>query len=278
MPELPEVELVARSLDRLVSGLRIEAARLIRPGLAPEHPPREFARSLRGGKFEKVGRRGKHILAELDNGRVLITHLRMTGRFLLLPERRPLPKHTHALFRLDDGRRLAFTDQRHFGLMKVVSLERLADARELRGLAPEPFSAEFTPDYLASVFARTTRALKDVLLDQTKVTGLGNIYAAEVLHLARVNPFTTASHLPRRQVTRLHRAIQDVLGEALAHGSTMNVDPENIDGSYFGGGGYNRRWRVYDREGEPCPKCKDLIRRVTHAGRSTYFCGRCQLA
>jgi formamidopyrimidine-DNA glycosylase len=277
MPELPEVELVARSLDQLLSGLRIEAAKLIRPGLAPENTPREFARSLRGARFEKVGRRGKHILAEMDNGQILITHLRMTGRFLLLPARKALPKHTHALFHLDDGRRLAFTDQRHFGLMKVVSAARLADARELRGLAPEPFSEEFTPDYLASVLARTNRALKEVLLDQTKVTGLGNIYAAEVLHLARVNPFSTASSLPRRGVTRLHRAILEVLGEALAHGSTMNVDPENIDGSYFGGGGYNSRWRVYDREGEPCPKCKELIRRVTHAGRSTYFCGRCQL-
>lgn len=277
MPELPEVELVARALDRLVTGQRIVTAKLIRPGLAPEHTPREFARELRGASFQKVGRRGKHILAELDNGRVLITHLRMTGRFLLLPPRRPLPKHTHALFQLDDGRRLAFDDQRHFGLMKVVPADALADARELRALAPEPFSEEFTPDYLAAVFARTGRTLKDVLLDQTKVTGLGNIYAAEVLHLSRINPFSTASHLPRRQIKRLHQSILDVLGEALAHGSTMNVDPENIDGSYFGGG-YTGRWRVYDREGEPCRKCKEPIRRVTHAGRSTYFCGRCQLA
>src|SRR5919107_4338721 len=203
MPELPEVELVARALDRLVAGLRIEAAKLIRPGLAPENTPREFTRSLRGARFEKVERRGKHILSRFDNGRVLITHLRMTGRFLLLPARRPLPKHTHALFRLDDGRRLAFTDQRHFGLMKVVSAERLAEARELRGLAPEPFSEEFTPDYLAGVLARSRRALKDVLLDQTKVTGLGNIYAAEVLFLARANPFGTAASLPRRRVPRL---------------------------------------------------------------------------
>ena len=107
MPELPEVELVARSLDRLVAGLRVEAAKLIRPGLAPENTPRAFARLLRGARFEKVERRGKHILSRFDNGRVLITHLRMTGRFLRLPARRALPKHTHALFRLDDGRRLA---------------------------------------------------------------------------------------------------------------------------------------------------------------------------
>src|ERR671921_592270 len=199
----------------------------------------------------------------------------MTGRFLLLPPRRPLPKHTHALFQLDDGRRLAFTDQRHFGLMKVVPAESLLEARELRGLAPEPFSEEFTPDYLADVLLRSRRALKDVLLDQTKVTGLGNIYAAEVLFLARANPFSPASSLPRRGVTRLHRAILEVLGEALAHGSTMNVDPEDIEGSYYGGG-YTGRWRVYDREGEPCRKCKATIRRLSHAGRSTYYCPRCQ--
>ncbi|HJQ32725.1 MAG TPA: bifunctional DNA-formamidopyrimidine glycosylase/DNA-(apurinic or apyrimidinic site) lyase [Pyrinomonadaceae bacterium] len=275
MPELPEVELVARSLDRLVGGRVIESAKLLRPGLAPENTPREFAKVLRGARVRRVGRRGKHILAELDNGRVLITHLRMTGRFLLLPERAPLPKHTHALFRLDTGRRLAFTDQRHFGLMKVVPAELLNEARELRDLAPEPFSEEFTPDYLARVLVRSRRALKDVLLDQTKVTGLGNIYAAEVLFLARANPFAPASSLQRRGVARLHRAILEVLGEALAHGSTMNVDPEDIEGSYFSGGD-NRRWRVYDREGEPCRKCRQPIRRLSHAGRSTYYCPRCQ--
>jgi formamidopyrimidine-DNA glycosylase len=276
VPELPEVELVARSLDRLVGGQVIASAKLLRPGLAPENTPREFAGALRGARVLRVGRRGKHVLAELDNGRVLITHLRMTGRFLLLPPRAPLPKHTHALFHLETGRRLAFTDQRHFGLMKVVPAELLNEARELRGLAPEPFSEEFTPGYLADVLARSGRALKDVLLDQTKVTGLGNIYAAEVLFLARANPFAPASSLPRRRVARLHRAILEVLGEALAHGSTMNVDPEDIEGSYFGGGGYNRRWRVYDREDEPCRKCRQPIRRLSHAGRSTYYCPRCQ--
>jgi formamidopyrimidine-DNA glycosylase len=275
LPELPEVELVARALDRLVRGRVVAAAKLLRPGLAPDTTPREFARSLRGATFEKVGRRGKHIIAELDNGRVLVTHLRMTGRFLLLPGRGALPKHTHALFRLDGGGRLAFTDQRHFGLMKVVPAELLAESRELRGLAPEPFSAEFTPRYLAGVLARTRRTLKDVLLDQTKVTGLGNIYAAEVLFLARLDPFAPADALARPAVARLHRAILEVLGEAIAHGSTMNVDPENIDGSYFGGG-YQGRWRVYDREGQPCQSCAAPVTRVSRAGRSTYFCPRCQ--
>lgn len=275
MPELPEVELVARSLARLVAGRRILAARLLRAGLAPDTSPRTFARTLRGAQIEAVGRRGKHVLAHLDNGRVLITHLRMTGRFLYLPPAAPLPKHTHALFELDDGRRLVFTDQRHFAMMKVVPEAGLHETKELRFLAPEPFSDEFTPAYLRAALARSRRTLKETLLDQKRVLGLGNIYAAEVMFMARVNPFRTAARVSRARVPRLHKAILDVLGEALAHGSTMNVDPENIDGSYYGGG-YESRWRVYDREGEPCPSCKATIRRVAHAGRSTFYCPRCQ--
>lgn len=275
MPELPEVELVARALDRLLRGQRIASAKLLRDGLAPESTPREFALGLRGARVEEVGRRGKHILVHLEGGRVLLTHLRMTGRFLLLPDARPLPKHTHALFRLDDGRRLAFTDQRHFGLMKLARASELGNLKELRGLAPEPFSDAFTPDYLARVLSGTRRTLKSVLLDQTKVNGLGNIYASEVLFHARTNPFTLASALPRRRAARLHRAILEVLGEAINHGSTLNVNPEDIDASYFGGG-YAGRWRVYDREGERCLNCRASIRRLTHAGRSTYFCPRCQ--
>ena len=275
MPELPEVELVARALDRLLRGQRIASAKLLRARLAPESTPREFARCLRGARVEEVGRRGKHILVHLESGRVLLTHLRMTGRFLLLPEARPLPKHTHALFRLDDGRRLAFTDQRHFGLMKLARADELGTVKELRGLAPEPFSDAFTPDYLARILSRTRRTLKSVLLDQAKVNGLGNIYASEVLFHARTNPFRMASTIPRRRAARLHRAILEVLGEAINHGSTMNVNPEDIDSSYFGGG-YRGHWRVYDREGAPCPNCGASIQRLTHAGRSTYFCARCQ--
>ena len=275
MPELPEVELVARALDGLVTGRRIVAARLLRAGLAPATPPQTFARSLRGARILAVGRRGKHILTGLDNGRVLITHLRMTGRFLCLPMNAPLPKHTHALFHLDDERRLAFTDQRHFGMMKIVAAAELHETKELRLLAPEPFSDEFTPAYLHTALARSRRTLKETLLDQKRVLGLGNIYAAEVMFAARVNPFTVAAQLSRRRALRLHRAILDVLTESLAHGSTMNVDPANIDGSYYGGG-YQGRWRVYDREGEPCPACRAPVRRIAHAGRSTFYCPRCQ--
>ena len=274
MPELPEVELVARALDRLVGGRVVVSAKLLRAKLAPDNTPRQFARLLRGARVGEVGRRGKHILARLDNGHVLITHLRMTGRFILLREGSGLPAHTHAVFKLEGGRRLVFTDQRHFGLMKLARAEELDATDELRRLAPEPFSEEFSTAYLAGVLAGSRRRLKEVLIDQTKVTGLGNIYAAEALFLARVSPLIPAAELSRRRVPRLRRAILDVLGEAIAHGSTAEVDPEDIDASYFGGGG--GRWRVYDREGEQCPVCRARIRRVTRAGRSTYFCPRCQ--
>jgi formamidopyrimidine-DNA glycosylase len=160
-------------------------------------------------------------------------------------------------------------------MMKIVRVSELSAARELSSLAPEPFSAEFTHGYLQATLQRSRRTLKETLLDQKKVTGLGNIYAAEAMFVARTNPFQIASALSSRRVPRLHRAILNVLDEAIRHGSTMNIDPENIDRSYFGGGDEGR-WRVYDREGEPCMACKTRIRRIAHGGRSTYFCPRCQ--
>src|SRR5919202_4218155 len=199
MPELPEVELVARALDRLVSGRRVVAAKLLRPDIAPETTPRAFARALRGRLIEGVGRRGKLIVFACERGLFLLTHLRMTGRFLLLPPEAPLPKHTHAIFYFADERRLVFSDQRRFGRMRLVRADELPHVRQLRTLAPEPFSEDFTPDYLRRVFARTRRTLKEVLLDQTKVTGLGNIYAAEVMFLAGLHPQAVAARIaPRR--------------------------------------------------------------------------------
>ena len=275
MPELPEVELVARNLDRLITGRTILRAKLVRPLLAPYNSPRQFAQWLRSARVESVGRRGKHILIMLDNGRVLIVHLRMSGRFLSISSESALPKHTHAIFHLDDESQLVFTDQRHFGLMKVVTAEKLFEAKELKRLAPEPFSEEFSDEYLYTTLHRSRRAIKETLLDQTKVTGLGNIYAAEALFRSRIHPSKIAATLSRKRVPLLHNSIRDVLREAIARVSRMNIDMENIDGSYFSGSN-DERWKVYDREGLPCSECGIPIRRIKHAGRSTYFCPRCQ--
>lgn len=275
MPELPEVELVAQALNKLVAGRRIVAAELLRQRLAPAHAPEDFHLRLKDACITHVARRGKHILVHLDNNQILIVHLRMSGRFQLLSIEHELPKFTHAIFYMDDERRLIFSDQRHFGFMRVIAVDDLLIAKELKSLAPEPFSDDFTIAYLAQVLSRSKKSLKETLLDQTKVTGLGNIYAAEALFLSKTNPFQPAHELSKRRVPKLHSAIIEVLNESVAHGSTLNVDPENIDGSYYGGG-YENHWRVYDREGEACLRCKTVIERRTQAGRSTYFCPRCQ--
>jgi len=275
MPELPEVELVARSLDLLIKGRRIAAAELLRARLAPENPPAVFAERLRGAAINFVHRRGKHVLFDLDNANTLITHLRMTGRFLLLPVERDLPKYAHAVFYFEDETRLVFQDQRHFGLMKIVETRELHQTKEIKKLAPEPFSDDFSPPYLRDVLKTSKKSLKEFLLDQTKVLGLGNIYASEAMFLARVSPQIRANRLSARRANLLFEKIREVLRESIAHGSTLNVDPENIDGSYFGGG-FENRWRVYDRENESCVECEGAIKRIVQGGRSTYFCPRCQ--
>jgi len=275
MPELPEVEMVARHLRALITGRTVVRAQLRRPGLAPENPPRQFALWLKGGRVNEVGRRGKHILIHFDNARTLITHLRMTGRFLYLDLEDDEAPHTHALFWLDNGKRLLFTDQRHFGMMLVVRSAELDACAPLAKLAPEPFSPDFTDDFLYQTLKRSRQPLKQVLLDQTKVVGLGNIYAVEALHRAGISPRLPANRLTRPRAAGLRREVISVLAEAIAAGSTLNTDPRDLDGS-SGGGAYEKSWRVYDREGQPCLTCLTPIRRFTQGARSTYYCPRCQ--
>ena len=275
MPELPEVELVAKSLNNLISSRQIIVAELLRERLAPFNSPEEFAEKLKNTRINFVHRRGKHILFDLDNGQTLIAHLRMSGRFMLLPIERENPKYTHAAFYFSDETRLVFQDQRHFGFMKIVETANLFEAKELKKLAPEPFSDEFNPKYFREILKTSKKSLKEFLLDQTKVLGLGNIYASEAMFLAKVNPQILANEVTAKKANVLFEKIREVLAESIAHGSTLNVNPENIDGSYYGGG-YESSWRVYDREKNPCVDCQTEITRLKQGGRSTYFCPKCQ--
>lgn len=275
MPELPEVELVVKSLDLLVKGRKIIIAELLRERLAPENSLTEFAERLKNATIIRVHRRGKHILFDLDNAETLIVHLRMSGRFMLLPIERELPKYTHAILYFEDETRLIFQDQRHFGFMKIVQTANLFESKELKKLAPEPFSNDFNPKYFREILKTSKKNLKEFLLDQTKVLGLGNIYASEAIFLARINPQIPANEVSARKANVLFEKIREVLQESIAHGSTLNVNPENIDGSYYGGG-YESHWRVYDRENEPCINCDKPIKRIVQGGRSTYFCAKCQ--
>lgn len=300
MPELPEVEHVVRALRPVVTGRRVLACEIKLPKLIRPTSPALFNRKLKGSTISGVSRRGKYILIELapkralpygrasdtsgahacqkparQQGLVLITHLRMTGKFLSLAADDPLPKHAHAIFYLDNERRLVFCDQRQFGVMKLVARTRLARTKGISALAPEPFSDEFSHGYLKETLARSRRTLKTLLLDQTKVLGLGNIYAAEALFRAGVNPFKTATTLSSKRTERLHQAILDVLSDAITESSTSRVNLEQSNGFSYGEA-FERFWQVYEREGEPCVTCGTRIRRIAHGGRSTYWCPRCQ--
>lgn len=267
--------MVARHLRALVVGRTIVKAQLLWPRTAPEQTPRQFAAGLKAARVETVGRRGKYILVHLHNGRTLLVHLRMTGRFFYLDSRAELPLHTRAVFQLDNAKQLLFHDVRKFGKLHLVPTNQLHQSVQLAPLAPEPFSTEFSLDYLYETLQGSTQQIKLALLDQTKVLGLGNIYAAEALHRAGVNPKLSARKLSKPRTAQLHREIVNVLNEAIANESTLNTDPEALDASYTGGT-YEAMTRVYEREGLPCKTCSKPIRRIVQGQRSTYFCPQCQ--
>jgi formamidopyrimidine-DNA glycosylase len=275
MPELPEVEIVARSLNAIISGRSIRSAELLRPRLAPESKPDRFAKQLTDSKINFVHRRGKHILFDLDNARTLITHLRMSGKFMLLDGHCDDPKFTHAVFHFYDGDRLVFQDQRHFGLMKIVDTNALSEAKEIKKLAPEPLGDEFTIEYLRSALKSSRRSIKEVLLDQTKVCGLGNIYASEAMFLSAVNPRKASHKITKPKTAALLANIRLVLSEAVELGASLPIITADIGGSIYGNGS-DWEWRVYDRENEPCAACRSPIVRIVQGGRSTYFCRKCQ--
>lgn len=277
MPELPEVETVARHLQRILPNRTIEQAIVTRATLLEESTPEAFCARLQGVTFTEIGRRGKHLLLHLSSNDTLITHLRMTGRFLYLDRDATPLKHTHARFFLDNGKQLAFDDQRHFGRMHLVKSSEVADTREIRDLAPEPLGPEFTLAYLKQTLAKSSRDMKELLLDQTKVLGLGNIYAVEALFAARIHPETPANLVPASKIKDLYEAIRAILEAAIEAGSTIQTDPEVIDGSYFGNS-FEEALVVYDHEGEPCIRCDSPISRIRQGQRSTYFCPKCQKA
>jgi formamidopyrimidine-DNA glycosylase len=274
MPELPEVEHVVRGLRQVICGRQIVAAELRLRRIAPGISRAGFDRKLRNARILGVNRRGKYILIELDSAQVLLVHLRMTGKFVCLPADQKLPAYAHVIFHLDDERSLVFCDMRQFGRIRLLPAAKLQSSPELSALAPEPFSDGFNANYLAAALSRSRQSLKQLLLNQTKVLGLGNIYASEALFLARINPLRPSDSISKQRVGRLYDAIRQILHEAIESGSTLRMDLADGIGSYFGTA--ERFWRVYEREGEPCVKCETPIRRIIQGARSTYYCPRCQ--
>jgi formamidopyrimidine-DNA glycosylase len=271
MPELPEVETVAADLRDQLVGRRFVAARILWPRTLAFPSPQALVERVADRTVTDIGRRGKYLLIVLDTAETLIIHLRMTGQLTVVPEDSPLLLHSHtrAWFELADGARLVFTDMRKFGRIWLV-----ADSAEVTGrLGPEPLAWDFTPERLAERLRSRRTALKALLLDQTVVAGVGNIYADEALFLAGIHPLRTGATLSDDDVLCLYAAIRQVLNESIDKRGTLLRDyrtPYGVDGAY------RSELRVYGQPGKPCPRCGASIERIRVTQRSTHFCPRCQ--
>lgn len=282
MPELPEVEVLARHLapllkDNVIRAVAVRRARVLRP-TSPKH----FRATLRGARFVGLTRRGKYLLFTLRAARKRLTisllgHLGMTGRMYLQPAAASLPRHAAVVFRLGVTN-FIFEDFRYFGRLTL-------DTSAIGALGPEPLGNGFTPDYFARALKRSAQAIKVKLLDQSLVVGVGNIYASEALFRAGLSPRLAARRLQRRQVERLWRGVREVLARAIRLGSTLGLDwagTANKDGLFYYGTDASaqefseERLQVYDRAGKPCYRCQTPIKRIVQGGRSTFYCPRCQ--
>jgi len=283
MPELPEVEILARHLRPLLTGRTVRAVDVLRPKSLAPTAVKDFEKALAGAKFLGLTRRAKYLQFEMraQNSRakfIMLGHLGMTGRMCLAPKREPLPKH--AVVVLDLGRRnFIYDDPRYFGRLTL-------DTTPLARLGPEPLEDSFTPDVLARGLKRSRQAIKVKLLDQSMVAGVGNIYASESLFRAGISPRRAADRLTRAEVAKLWRAIRAVLRAAIGWGSTvpLNFQAHDGDGLFYYGSAVGQgdfgteRLRVYDRAGQPCVKCETPVQRIVQAARSTFFCPHCQRA
>jgi formamidopyrimidine-DNA glycosylase len=276
MPELPEVETIVRGLRPQIEGRTLVRVTVRRPDLRIPLPPR-FADRLLGRRVESLRRRAKYILAELDDGTVLIAHLGMSGQWLI--GRRDAAgspgKHDHVEFETDDGALLTYRDPRRFGLMTLARGDELASHPLLAGLGVEPLGNDFNGPALSAALTGRRTPIKLALLDQRVVAGLGNIYVCEALFRARISPRRHAASIPGARAERLVAAIRDVLNEAIAAGGSSLRDYVQATGEL---GYFQHSFQVYGREGEPCPGCDcgSAIQRITQSGRSTFFCGHRQ--
>ncbi|KUO97066.1 bifunctional DNA-formamidopyrimidine glycosylase/DNA-(apurinic or apyrimidinic site) lyase [Ferroacidibacillus organovorans] len=272
MPELPEVETVRKGLDSLLAGRVIRAARVHLPRIVRQPDMDTFCALLRERCIERVRRRGKYLLIDLGEW-TLVSHLRMEGRYGVFAADEDVAPHTHVRFILDRGEELRYRDVRQFGTMDLLPTAQLASHRGLAALGPEPLAAEFDEMVLEEKLQSRSGPIKGVLLDQSVVAGIGNIYADEILFAARVHPERVAQRLTRRQVRELVYATKRILAASIEQGGSSVK-------SYVDGFGEQGRFQyalhVYGREGLPCACCGNPVRKGRVAGRGTHVCVVCQ--
>ena len=270
MPELPEVETIVRYLRERITGRVITGATVLFPGMV-ENPGAEFCGHVIHNRIDGVARRGKMIIITLSGGHSLLIHLGMTGRLLILPASADLEKHTHVLFDLGPDEQLRYVDVRRFGMVLSMETGLVEPFLQSKKLGSEPMTIEAKE--FRSLLSTRRAAIKGLLLNQSLVAGIGNIYADEILHRAGIHPLRAAADLSLSEGKALHRAMVEVLNEAIEKkGSTISdyVDAEGKSGSF------QNHHRVYRRTGLPCYTCGSHISREVVAGRSTHYCTVCQ--
>ncbi len=270
MPELPEVEVIRRGLAPKILGRRFLSIKVGKKRLRQASSPQHLRRWLPGRRLERLQRRGKYLVFRFEGGVTLVIHLGMTGRLLLGAPLRSHP-HVHLVFTLEGGLTLSFEDVRRFG--QVVLFTPGEPLTPLHQVGREPFSRRVTPEWLAEVARGRRRPLKNFLLDGRILAGLGNIYACEVMFAAGLHPATAAGDLGLAEWTRVLQETRRILQRAIRQGGTTVNDYLNSHGET---GLFQLELMVYGREGEPCRRCGQAIERLVQAGRSTFFCPRCQ--
>ncbi|WP_375265500.1 bifunctional DNA-formamidopyrimidine glycosylase/DNA-(apurinic or apyrimidinic site) lyase [Planktotalea sp.] len=282
MPELPEVETVRRGLAPVMEGARIAKADVNRPNLRWPFPDKMSER-LTGAKVERLRRRSKYILADLDTGESLLIHLGMSGRMLISGAQlgqfmhdHPAPeKHDHVVFHMENGARITFNDPRRFGAMDLLDTQTADHHKLLSSIGPEPLGNSFDEAYLIDALSAKGSPIKSALLDQAIVAGLGNIYVCETLYRARISPARKANKISKQRVASLVPIIRQVLSDAIEAGGSSLKDFRQADGDL---GYFQHSFDVYGREGEPCKTegCDKSIKRIVQSGRSSFYCPTCQ--
>jgi formamidopyrimidine-DNA glycosylase len=278
MPELPEVEVVRRDLEREVVGKKIKSTEVHGMRTIRRYrQKKQFTSLLEGRTIKGVDRKGKYILLRLDDGEVLIVHLGMSGQLLRAKGTRdPVAKHTHVVFTFTQGGQLRFIDPRTFGEMFVADVDGIEEVDELSHLGIDPLETALSWDHFGELIAQRHTKLKTALMDQKFLAGIGNIYSDEIMFNAGLRWDRQSDELSPEEVRRLYRAVIETLQDAVKFRGSSLADEQYVD--LFGKkGGYQEFHKVYAREGEACPRCRATIARVKFGGRSTFYCPSCQV-
>lgn len=265
MPELPEVETIKRELEKVVVGKKIIGVIINNAKVIREPKKEKFVAELKNTGIKKVIRRGKLLIFELSTGKALTVHLKMTGQ-LVYPGNGKISKVS---FKLSDGKLLDFNDTRLFGELRI--LDNWRDLKFIKELGPEPF--DLTPEKFGKILKNRKTKIKILIMDQKIISGIGNLYASEALFKAKIDPRRPANSLSQKEAVSLFTEIKKVLSKAIKYGGSSVDQYVRVSGKP---GDYVRFHRVYDREGQPCYKCKGKVKRITLGGRGTYFCLGCQ--